>query len=88
MSQLPSNKCMAIKSQIISNFRDQDKIAFLLKSLGYPSKIQLIFRASQHNFEAAAFHEHCDNIEDTLVLAKTEFGKTIAGFTHYKWNEV
>jgi hypothetical protein len=27
-------------------------------------------------------------VEDTLTLVRTEFGKTIAGFSHYKWNAV
>ncbi len=30
----------------------------------------------------------CDNISNTLVLVKTQFGKIIGGFTHYTWNAV
>ena len=29
----------------------------------------------------------CDNIDDTLILIRTEFGKTIGGYTHLKWNQ-
>ena len=32
-----------------------------------------------------AFHEQCDNRRDTLTLVRTEFGKTIGGYTHYPW---
>jgi hypothetical protein len=49
-------------------------------------QLQRIFRASEHAFKAGAFHEHCDGTEDTLTLVRTEFGKTIAGYSHYKWN--
>ena len=59
-----------------------------MEELRNPFQIKLIFRASEHGFKASAFHDHCDNIEDTLVLVHTEFDKKIAGFSHYKWNEV
>ena len=48
-------------------------------------RIEKLFKASENGFRAAAFHEKCDNISDTLVLVRTEFGKTIGGFTHYPW---
>ena len=28
----------------------------------------------------------CDNKEDTLVIIRTEFGRTIGGYTHYPWD--
>ena len=46
----------------------------------------MLFRASEHSFRSDAFHYKCDNRQDTLVLIRTEFGKTIGGFTHYPWN--
>ena len=48
----------------------------------------MLFRASKHGFSAKAFHEKCDNQEDTVVLVRTEFGKTIGGYTHYPWKPV
>jgi hypothetical protein len=51
-------------------------------------QFQLLFRASEHGFKAAAFHDKCDNFEDTLVLVKTQFGKTIGGYSHCRWNAV
>ena len=47
--------------------------------------MERLFRASEYSFSAKAFHEKCDNQEDTLVLVRTEFGKTIGGYTHYPW---
>ena len=46
-------------------------------------RIKKLFKASEHNFRAVAFHKKCNNISDTLVLVRTEFGKIIGGFTHY-----
>jgi hypothetical protein len=60
-------------------------IKFISKALDYPSQIQLLFRASEHAFKVKAFHQYCDKINDTLVLIRTEFGKTIAGYSHYRW---
>ena len=47
-----------------------------------------MYRASEHNFSAVAFHHYCDGQVDTLVLIRTEFGKTIGGHTHYPWGSV
>lgn len=47
--------------------------------------MDLLFRASEHGFKASAFHEKCDKKVDTVVLVRTEFGKTIGGFSHYPW---
>ena len=63
----------------------QEQIEFLMKSLKSPRKVELIFRASEHNFSAAAFHQKCDNKADTLTLIRTEFGKTIGAYSHYEW---
>ena len=48
----------------------------------------LLYRASENNFSALEFHKKCDNIEHTLTLIRTEFGRTIAGYTPLKWNQV
>ena len=53
--------------------------------LGRPAKIELLFRASEHNFSAEAFHKKCDKVSSTLVLVRTEFDKTIGGFNPGRW---
>ena len=63
----------------------QEQIEFLMKSLKSPRKVELIFRASEHSFSAAAFHQKCDNKADTLTLIRTQFGKTIGAYSHYEW---
>ena len=47
--------------------------------------VQRLFRASEHEFSTDAFHHYCDNKENILVLVRTEYGKTIGGFTRYPW---
>ena len=47
--------------------------------------VKRLFRASEHDFSTDAFHQYCDNKEDILVLVRTEYGKTIGGFTRYPW---
>ena len=60
-------------------------IKFISESLCRPSALKLLFRASEHSFSAEAFHRHCDRAEDTFVLVRTEFGKTIGGYSGYTW---
>jgi hypothetical protein len=64
----------------------QENLNFIFESLDKPRGLQLLFRASEHQFEAVKFHEKCDNIEQTFTLIRTEFGKTIAGYNHLIWN--
>ena len=65
-----------------------EKIKFMVKALNEPSDFKLLYRASEHNFSGEVFHEKCDEVADTLTLVYTEFGKTIAGYSRYKWNHM
>ena len=77
---------MVIEESKILSSLDSNKHIFLHYSLGHPKRLKLLFRASEHKFKVQAFHKFCDDIEDTLTVVRTEFGKTVAGFTHYPWN--
>jgi hypothetical protein len=66
----------------------EKRLQFLRESFGRPVRLALMFRASEHGFSAKAFHAHCDDTEDTLTLVRTEFGRTLAGYSHYTWNAV
>ena len=44
---------------------------FLRDNLDSPVRIEKLFRASEHNFKAADFHEKCNNQSNTLVLIRT-----------------
>ena len=71
---------------MISALKYEQKV-FIRCALSNPRQLRLLFRASEHGFKVAKFHEHCDNIENTLTLVRTEFGKTVGGFTKYKWSQ-
>lgn len=71
----------ALKSRII---KAKSSEQFLFKSLNSPAKLELLFRASDHDFSALKFHQFCD-VPDTLTIIATEFGKTIAGYTPLTW---
>ena len=47
---------------------------------------KLLYRASENGYQVATFHAKCDNIPNTLVIARTEFGNIIGGFTQLPWN--
>lgn len=69
-----------------NDLKFEENLNFLYDSLGKLRGLQLLFRASDHQFDAAKFHEKCDDVDQTLTLIRTEYGKTIAGYNHLKWN--
>ena len=75
---LPSIESAILALKYEAPERNQ-RINFLMNALGNPCRVESIFKASEHNFMPVAFHEHCDDIEDTVVLIRTEYGKTIGG---------
>ena len=46
-----------------------------------------LYRASLNDFSAEKFHECCDNIPNTLVVAKNSKGNIFGGFTPLCWEE-
>lgn len=52
-----------------------------------PTELELLFRASENQYLAEKFHEKCDDVPHTFTMVKTEFGKTICGYTPLTWNE-
>jgi hypothetical protein len=61
-------------------------LKFLFEQLKNPTKMVLLFKASEHNFSPFEFHAHCDDIAHTIVIVQTEHGKTIGGYTPLMWN--
>lgn len=50
------------------------------------AEFKLLYRASENNFSASKFHQICDGKGDTMIVAKTEFGKIIGAFSPLRWN--
>jgi len=48
--------------------------------------MQLLYRGSKHGFEASAFHEKCDFMDNTVVVVQTkENGNVFGGYTAMPW---
>lgn len=85
-SALTAKACALIKDSKTINKNDEELMLFLYHSLNKPLQLELLFRASQHHFLAGKFHQICDGIPNTITIIKTEFGRTIAGYTPLTWN--
>ena len=66
--------------------KSKEMCEFIAKELSHPKELVLLFRASENNFSAKAFHQKCGDKANTLTIVRTEFGKTIAAFTPYAWH--
>ncbi len=49
-------------------------------------KWKLIYRASEHEYTAKSFHEHCDDKESTLIVIKSSGGWIFGGYTTQSWS--
>ena len=47
---------------------------------------RLIYRASEHDYTAMSFHEHCDNATPTLVIIKSDNDCIFGGYTTQTWS--
>jgi hypothetical protein len=52
-----------------------------------PISYELLYRASQNNFEVKKFWEKCNGAANTVTLIRTNFGKVIGGFTPLSWKK-
>ena len=81
--------CNKIDSKIIgSDSVGQEQLRFIQQALGRPATMKLLFRASEHGFSAKEFHRWCDGKAPTLVVVRTNFGKTLGGYTPVPWKSV
>jgi hypothetical protein len=47
---------------------------------------RLIYRASEHGFDASDFHRCCDTFAPTVSVIQTDFGNIFGGFTTVPWS--
>lgn len=47
---------------------------------------RLIYRASEHGFDASDFHRCCDSHAPTVSIIQTDFGNIFGGFTSVAWS--
>ena len=48
--------------------------------------INLLYKASVDSDRASAFHEKCDQAQNTIVLVETKDGKRFGGYTTCSWS--
>ena len=65
----------------------QDIKFFKLLTTKLPSirRFNLLFRASDHKYSAAKFHEYCDNKPGTITIIKSNWGNIFGGYTSKSW---
>ena len=63
-----------------------DIIDWLLPLLPRFDSVQLIYRASTHGGENSKFHEYCDDLGPTFVIAKSKAGKIFGGYSSVSWH--
>ena len=68
------------KSHLVNNQYDR-----ILKEWLGKGNMQLLYRASEHNFTAESFHKYCDDKGPTLILIKSNKGWIFGGYTTQSW---
>lgn len=86
ISQVSFNSATRINSTIFKNSDDVEMTKAWLSSDPPSLRFNLLIRGTRDGFDAQTFHKKCDNIKNTLVLIKTNFGKTCGGFTEVAWS--
>ena len=71
-----------LKESIIN---EQQYDSYLREWLGNDSQWKLLYRASENEYSAKSFHNHCDNISPTFILIKSKGGWIFGGYTTQSW---
>ena len=75
-------------SKMLSNGQALDLIQLLEAKLAKKSikRMNLLYRASDHEYLASKFHDLCDGKNDTIVLIQSDFGNIFGGYTNIPWS--
>ena len=79
-----SNRIIGCKLLTIK--QDLDFFKLLSTKLPPIRRFNHLFRASDHKYSAAKFHEHCDNKPGTIVIIKSNWGNIFGGYTSKSWS--
>ena len=77
-------RILGIKSDIIHTAREMLYISHWLSSEKV-TKLELLFKGPNSNFDATSFHSKYDNIVPCLILIETTNGARFGGFTNQTW---
>ena len=79
---------MIIGCKLLTIKEDLNFFKLLSTKLSSIRKFNLLFRASDHNYSAAKFHEHCDDKGGTITIIKSNFGNIFGGYTSKSWKKL
>ena len=85
LGELKIAKVAELESIILQETNKVNELMVLCEFLSN-QKFNLIYRASQDGFEAAKFHEKCDDKPNTFILIKSENGNVFGGYTEQSWS--
>ena len=74
-----------IGCKLLTNKQDLDLYKLISSKLPSIRRFSLLFRASDHKYSAAKFHEHCDYKGPTISIIKSNFGNIFGGYTSKSW---
>ena len=75
-----------IGSELLTNKQDLNFFELLSTKLPSIRKFNFLFRASDHNYSAKKFHDHCDGKPGTITIIKSNWGNIFGGYTSKSWH--
>ena len=75
-------------SKILSKAQDLELLQLLnvnIPTILKHNRLELLFRASEHNFNATEFHIACDGHSNTITIIKSDHGNIFGGYTTIPW---
>ncbi|CAF2705228.1 unnamed protein product [Rotaria sp. Silwood2] len=87
-SSLPTENRLNIflGSTLLTTEYEEKLIEFIGNDIQQQQPWRLIYRASEHGFDAADFHRCCDSFAPTVSIIQTDFGNLFGGFTSIPWS--
>ena len=69
----------------LSITQDFDFFKLLSTKLSSIRKFNHLYKASDHQYSAAKFHEFCDNKPNTIIIIRSNWGNIFGGYTSKSW---
>ncbi|CAM2700906.1 unnamed protein product [Rotaria socialis] len=73
-------------STLLTTEYEEKLLEFIGDNIQQQQPWSLIFRASEHGYDASDFHRCCDSFAPTVSIIQTDFGNIFGGFTSIPWS--
>ena len=74
-------------SYLLTMKEELDLLQLLTCSIAPIESANVLYRASEHNFDASKFHALCDGKAPTICIVQSCLGSVFGGFTSIKWSK-